>query len=107
MGSYDLEGIRIHVFSEVFHEGSDSTLIRVATYVDHLAKHIKFQRQVVLEQRRGASNTPGNAESDIGVWLSVMEAADAPRKEKARGRPRKTKISIYHTIAIGMVELEF
>lgn len=49
--AYSLEGICIHVFSELFHESNDSTVVRVASFIDHLAKQISFQLQVVIEER--------------------------------------------------------
>lgn len=49
LGGFTCEAIAIHVLSELFHETSYSTVVRAATFIDHLARLIKFNFTVSIE----------------------------------------------------------
>lgn len=95
------------MLSELFHEGADSTVVRVATFIDHLAKHIRFQLQVVIEERLESTQsseglyTSYNYKGDniLSVKGAKKKKAGAPPEEQTKG-----KISPYITIASHMVE---
>jgi hypothetical protein len=66
-----LEGISVHTFSELFHAASYSTVVRAATFIDHLARHIKLQLTLTINNKSPFSvNTeksvkPGNKKAKI------------------------------------------
>lgn len=51
LDAYTLEGICIHVFGELFNEASDTTVVRVATCIDHVEQYRQLQHQVVIGER--------------------------------------------------------
>lgn len=51
LDAYTLEGIFLHVFGELFHEASDTTVVRMATFMDHVEQYRQLQHQVVIGER--------------------------------------------------------
>lgn len=63
--AFTLELIAIHVFSQLFHEATDSTVVRAATFIDYLARLIKFQLSVRNNISSTKSSESDNSEGSV------------------------------------------
>lgn len=80
--AYSLEEICIHVLSELFHESNDSTVVRVASFIDHLAKQISFQLQVVIEERVHSTQSSSGLYTSSSIEGINIGSVKGDKKEK-------------------------
>jgi hypothetical protein len=83
MDRYDLEVIAVKVLSSLFEEFGEKTMARTSTFLEQLARHIRFHVEVVTKRKKEVFGVPKPSEPASGESVKAEEVPGNKNKKKS------------------------